>query len=34
LAAFWLLALRRGVGPALLAAGAIGAVAVLVGAPS
>jgi chromate transporter len=34
LAAFWLLALRRGVVPALLAAGAIGAVAVLVGAPS
>ena len=32
-AAVWLLALRRGVVPALLGAGAIGLVAVLAGAP-
>jgi chromate transporter len=34
LAAVWLLALRRGVVPALIAAGALGVVAVLAGAPS
>ena len=34
LAAVWLLALRRGVVPALIGAGALGVVAVLAGAPS